>query len=68
MFEGALSIEDATYLARRYDFSGGQIENIVRKNTIEYILTGENVSRQTLETFCEAELIARNSRKVVGFA
>lgn len=35
-----LSDEQAMFLARNYDFSGGQIENIARKNTIDYILTG----------------------------
>ena len=35
-----MSESDAAILAKRYDFSGGQIENITRKQAVEEILTG----------------------------
>ena len=37
-----LKESEATILAERYDFSGGQMENITRKSTVEQILTGQN--------------------------
>ena len=35
-----ISESDALTLAKRYDFSGGQIENIARKQSIDYVLYG----------------------------
>lgn len=61
-----LSDDDATILAERYDFSGGQMENITRKATVEHILTGQMPSLETLIGFCEEENIAEN-RKRIGF-
>jgi hypothetical protein len=42
-------------LARRYPFSGGQIENVVRKSTVDYILSGEKPSLETVCRFCDEE-------------
>lgn len=39
----ALSEADAKMLATRYDFSGGQIEIIARKQAVEEILTGNEL-------------------------
>ena len=36
-----ISDDDAQTLASKFDFSGGQIENIARKRTIDFILSGE---------------------------
>ena len=36
-----LSDADAAALASKYDFSGGQIENIARKNVVSKIITGK---------------------------
>lgn len=64
-----LSPEDARTLASRYDFSGGQIENISRKRTINYILTGRYASLHEIETYCRTELLDNPSHRkpVVGF-
>ena len=54
-------------LAQKYDFSGGQIENIARHYTIEIILKGtETVTLQTLDTFCQQESIKKDKRSI-GF-
>ncbi len=67
MMEG-LSQEEAQRLAAKYDFSGGQIENIARKQNIEYILSGEKASLDRLERFCNEELISkRNTHNAIGF-
>ena len=57
---------DAAILAERYDFSGGQMENITRKATVEHILTGEAPSLDMLISLCEEENIAEN-RPRIGF-
>lgn len=54
-------------LAGKYNFSGGQIENIARHYTIETILKGtETVTFQTLDTFCQQESI-KKEKCSIGF-
>ncbi|MBO5856374.1 MAG: ATP-binding protein [Alistipes sp.] len=63
-----LSADDATQLAVKYDFSGGQIENIARKSVVDKILTGEDLSLDTLCTHCDSELMDDNkNRRQIGF-
>ena len=51
-----LSEDDTKTLAEKYDFSGGQIENIARHNTINGILYGDNGnSLETLMSYCDNE-------------
>ncbi len=57
---------DLAILAERYDFSGGQMENITRKATVEHILTGQTPSLETLVGLCEEENIVKN-RPRIGF-
>lgn len=65
-----ISEEDARCLAARFDFSGGQIENIARKRTIDYILSGKYASLEDIEIYCRAELLDNPScrKPVVGFS
>ena len=58
--------EDYALLARRYPFSGGQIENVVRKSAIDYILTGNRASIETVFKFCDEEVFTSKVKKV-GF-
>ena len=64
-----LNDADASYLAGKYDFSGGEIENIARHFTIQTILHGqsENMVKSLVE-FCENERLegSRTKRKI-GF-
>lgn len=63
-----LTEEDAMRLASGFDFSGGQIENIARKQSIEYILSGEKSSVDRLESYCREELLdKRQARNAIGF-
>ena len=63
-----LSEEDAGTLAERYDFSGGNIENVARKSTVEYVLSGNEPSLLSLEVFCDEEILNRNkTRNKIGF-
>lgn len=50
-----LEENDYSTLASRFQFSGGQIENVVRKSTVDYILSGEKTSLATVCKFCEEE-------------
>lgn len=64
----ALSDTDARMLATKYDFSGGQIENIARKQTVEEILTGEELNINRIVEFCNAERLGNSSvRPRIGF-
>ena len=64
-----LNDADASYLAGKYDFSGGEIENIARHFTIQTILHGksENMVKSLVE-LCESERLegSRIKRKI-GF-
>jgi SpoVK/Ycf46/Vps4 family AAA+-type ATPase len=64
---GGLSIEDAHTLASMYDFSGGQIENIARKSVVSKILTGEDMTLNTLISHCDTESISNVSHRKIGF-
>ena len=56
-------------LASGYDFSGGQIENISRKATINAILHGDEANNlESLTAYCNAERLDNQaSRRKVGF-
>lgn len=64
-----LSDADAQTLASEFDFSGGQIENIARKRTIDYILNGQYADLEAIEGYCRHELLEdkKACRPVVGF-
>ena len=62
-----LSDDAATMLAAKYDFSGGQIENVARKCDVESVLHGEEaVTEEVVNRFCSEETLVRKSMKV-GF-
>lgn len=54
-------------LASRFDFSGGQIDNIVRKNEIYEIIHGISIDFKNIVEFCNSELLLRNDRIQIGF-
>ncbi len=60
---------EAAELAARYDFTGGQIENIARKQTVEKILNGtERVGFESLKQYCDSEVIVSpDRRRKIGF-
>jgi SpoVK/Ycf46/Vps4 family AAA+-type ATPase len=63
-----IEIDLAAELSRKFDFSGGEIDNIVRKTITEEVLSGEKPSYEKLTAFCESERIS-NKRQVckLGF-
>ena len=62
-----ISADDARQLASHFDFSGGQIENIARKRTVDYILSGKLTSLDEIEGYCRAELLGGKERRSIGF-
>ena len=63
-----LSDKDAQILAAQFDLSGGEIENIARKHTVNAILTGkESVDMQEIINSCNHERISQSTRQRIGF-
>lgn len=62
-----LTATECEMLAQRFDFSGGQIDNIVRKNEIYEIIHGVAVSFENIVDFCSSELLVKNNTFKVGF-
>ena len=62
-----ISADDARKLASRFDFSGGQIENIARKRTVDYILSGKFASLDEIEGYCRSEVLASKNGRRIGF-
>ena len=62
-----LTIQDCKLLAEKFDFSGGQIDNVLRKNEIHEIIYGEKVTLAKLIAFCSEETLVSNRVKI-GFS
>lgn len=62
-----ISEADAHTLATEFEFAGGLIENISRKATVDYILTGQQPSLNYLRELCVAERTGSNSSTHIGF-
>ena len=63
-----LTDDDCTMLAKEFQFSGGQIENIARKYEVEYILYGTSATIESIRSFCGQEMIAgKHKRGRIGF-
>ncbi|MDR2086496.1 MAG: ATP-binding protein [Dysgonamonadaceae bacterium] len=63
----SLSAQEAEELAAAYDFSGGQIENIVRKRTVDTILNGTDPSMEAMHNYCRSELLYKKEGRKIGF-
>ena len=63
-----ISANDARLLASHFDFSGGQIENIARKRTVDYVLSGRSASLDEIEGYCRAEILNGKEHRKIGFA
>ncbi|MFO8054206.1 MAG: AAA family ATPase [Bacteroidales bacterium] len=62
-----LSESDCEVLAQRFDFSGGQIDNVVRKCEIHEVVHGKSVIFTDIIEFCNNELLAEKSNTAMGF-
>lgn len=62
-----LTSNQSNFLASSFDFSGGQIENVARKNEIEEIVYGKSISFQEVIENCENERLEKKSITKIGF-
>jgi hypothetical protein len=66
--EDPATVTRLTVIGSAYSFSGGQIENIVRKYTVDCILNGTEPSVQTVHGYCKTEFLYKNDvKKKIGF-
>jgi hypothetical protein len=63
----SLTEQAAKELAIKYKFSGGQIENIARKRTIESALSGDTPSIERIKCYCQEEVVSADNDKKIGF-
>lgn len=63
-----LTEEESGQLAAKFDLSGGEIDNIVRKTFMEEVLTGNRPSLEMLEAWCRGEKLTRKGGNAIGFA
>ena len=61
------SCYDVNYFARQYQFSGGQIDNIVKKIEMHEILYGNIPSQPEIAEWCNMEKLQRSNYKPIGF-
>ena len=63
-----LSELEAHQLSVDFDFSGGQIENIVRKKTVRALISGQEPTFAEIRELCQEEgLDNQSSRRRIGF-
>jgi hypothetical protein len=62
-----LSSQDIKTLAAQFDFSGGQIENIVRRRTVASILYGSSPPLEKLIEYCKEEISEDAKTSRIGF-
>lgn len=63
-----ISEADAAVLADRYMFSGGNIENVARKSTVDYVLSGKEATLSSLDSYCKEEMMGtKKTHNRVGF-
>ena len=64
----SLNEEQCRTLASKYDFSGGQIENIARHYTIGKILHGESTNVvEEISYYCDNERLETKEKRRIGF-
>ena len=64
----SLAANDACTLASQFDLSGGEIENIIRKYTVEAILSGQDYTDLTaIIELCRNERISQATPTKIGF-
>ncbi len=57
----------AEKLASSYPLSGGEIDNVIRKATMQEILTGRHSSVKEIENWCQKEKLEDGEQSKIGF-
>jgi len=63
----ALNADEARQLAEAYNFSGGEIDNIVRKATMSELLDGACPDFAAIQQFCKEERLQTGGSRRIGF-
>jgi SpoVK/Ycf46/Vps4 family AAA+-type ATPase len=63
----SISAEEIDRLAAKYNLSGGQIENIARKQTVDAVLQNAPLNITVLDAYCREELADSKEKKAIGF-
>ena len=64
----SLNDDQASELANKFDFSGGQIQNITRKQIVHSIFSGnEDLDYEQVKLDCQNEQISRQNGRKIGF-
>ena len=63
----ALSEKQCMELATSFDFTGGQIDNIVRKCETHHVLYGTENNMEVIRKFCHSETWNQNQATSIGF-
>ena len=63
-----LSEDECKQLAAKYDMSGGEIDNIVRKTMMEEVLSGNRPTMEELEAWCRGDKISKDQGNAIGFS
>ena len=64
----SLTENEAHILASQFDLSGGEIENITRKYTVNAILSGQDtIDLPTIIDICHNERISNSTQTKIGF-
>ena len=64
-----LKRKDAKLIASKFELSGGEIENVVRRQTVQYILDGnDKIDIKALEESCRLERLAESQHSRIGFS
>ena len=61
--------QEALQLAKSFDFSGGQIENVARKRAVDVVLNGLEPDFEMMMNYCREETLGSKNqeRKHIGF-
>ena len=62
-----LNDKDAEILAKTFDFSGGQIENIARKRIIDSVINNGKIDLETIQEYCMNEKLDKGKKISIGF-
>ena len=64
----SMSVEDIELVASKFQFSGGQIENVARRRVVELVLNGVEPTIDDIVGYCQIEgNVNCSQRNVVGY-
>ena len=63
-----LSTKQCTQLANSFSFTGGQINNIIRKIEMFEIINDENIGFSKIKSFCEDETFVKQTNRTIGYS